>query len=98
MLQKAHECTSCFSILADRTRIRILRALKQEEANVMKITEIAGVTQPTVSHHLKLLEEGGLVAKEKRGREIYYRFNESYPCKGCGVFSAPIQMQEQSHG
>lgn len=92
MSRGKHECVDCFNVLADRTRIRILHALKQRGANVMQITEIAGVTQPTVSHHLKLLENSGLVEKEKRGREMYYSFNKNYPCKGCGVFSAPIRV------
>lgn len=86
-------CTQCFSVLSDGTRIRIIANLKKEQANVARLIKITGVTQPTVSHHLSILNTYGFVVKEKRGRETYYRFNDQYPCKGCGVFSAPIQLR-----
>ncbi|MEK7643516.1 MAG: metalloregulator ArsR/SmtB family transcription factor [Patescibacteria group bacterium] len=94
-MSKGHDCTDCFSLLADKTRLRILRELKVKSANVASITECAGVTQPTVSHHLKMLDDNGFLIKEKKGRETFYKFNENYPCKGCGVFSAPIKMIEK---
>lgn len=91
MSYTAH-CIDCFGILSDRTRLRILSALQKKSANVMDITEVVGdVTQPTVSHHLKVLDRHGFLVKEKKGREMHYRFNSSYPCKGCGVFSIPLQ-------
>ncbi len=85
-------CSDCFRTLADRTRLKILRAVQRHPANVAEITEAMNVTQPTVSYHLKLLEGLGMLVKEKRGREMYYAFNPQYPCKNCGVFSAPIKI------
>jgi ArsR family transcriptional regulator len=87
-----HSCTNCFRVLADSTRLRILRELKAKQTNVAEITQAMSVTQPTVSYHLKMLDDMGLITKERKGREIYYSFNENFPCKGCGVFSAEIKV------
>lgn len=87
-----HSCVSCFSMLADRTRLKIIQALKKNSVNVSELTHSMRVTQPTVSHHLKILSESGFAVSEKKGRETYYRFNENYPCKGCGVFGVPIKI------
>lgn len=84
-------CSDCFRVLSDETRIRILKSVQSCAANVTQITTAMQVTQPTVSYHLKMLEELGLITKMRRGREIVYSFNTEYPCKGCGVFSAPIR-------
>ncbi len=87
-----HSCTNCFRVLSDSTRVRILRELKIKQTNVAEITQTMSVTQPTVSYHLKMLDDMGLITKERKGREIYYSFNEDFPCKGCGVFSAEIKI------
>ena len=85
-------CIDCFSVLADRTRVKIIKSLQRHEHNVSELTQEMCVTQPTISHHLRQLEALGLVSKEKRGRETFYEFNKEYPCKGCGVFTAPIRV------
>lgn len=91
-LVSKHSCATCFTTLSDKTRVRIIKELQGQALNVATLTGDMGVTQPTVSHHLKLLEEHGFVVKEKKGRETFYQFNKEYPCKGCGVFSAPIRI------
>jgi len=87
-----HSCANCFRVLSDSTRIRILQGIKTKEANVAELTTATGVTQPTVSYHLKMLDDIGLISKVRKGRETYYSFNENFPCKGCGVFSAGIKV------
>jgi len=89
---KSQNCANCFHVLSDATRVQIVKTLKAGDSNVSDITEAMGVTQPTVSYHLKLLDSIGMVEKHKQGREIIYAFNKNYPCKGCGVFSAPIKI------
>src|SRR3989344_4874195 len=85
---KKKQCTQCFGVLADKTRILLLRKLKNASGGVTvtSLTRYLGVTQPTVSHHLKLLSAIGLAAGVKKGRETLYRFNDNYPCSKCGVF------------
>jgi ArsR family transcriptional regulator len=62
--------------LADPARLRLLsliQAREGAEACVCHLTEPLGLTQPTVSHHLKVLHEAGLLARERRGVWVYYR-------------------------
>ena len=59
---------------ADPTRLAILRQLSDaEEVCACDFTSCSDVSQPTVSHHLKVLREAGWVDAERRGTWIYYR-------------------------
>jgi|tagenome__1003787_1003787.scaffolds.fasta_scaffold20469612_2 ArsR family transcriptional regulator len=63
-----------FKALADPARIGIVNLLSaSDEVCVCTLTEALGLSQPTVSHHLRLLREAGLVTVEKRGTWSYYR-------------------------
>jgi ArsR family transcriptional regulator len=62
--------------LADPARLRLLSLIQAQpegEACVCHLTEPLGLRQPTVSHHLKVLREAGLVERERRGSWAYYR-------------------------
>lgn len=60
--------------LADPTRLEILRELAgSSETCACDLTECCAVSQPTVSHHLRVLREAGVVVSERRGSNIYYR-------------------------
>jgi DNA-binding transcriptional ArsR family regulator len=61
-----------FSALGDETRIKIVKLLSEGEQNVDDLTRLLDASQPTISHHLRVLRENGLVQSEKRGRSIYY--------------------------
>ena len=58
--------------LADETRVRILMALRDGELCVCQVTEFLGLAPSTVSKHLSLLYQAGLVESRKEGRWIYY--------------------------
>ena len=58
--------------LADASRLRILEGLRGDEQRVSDLVEATGLSQPNVSKHLACLWGCGLVAREKRGREVYY--------------------------
>jgi ArsR family transcriptional regulator len=65
-----------FKALGDPTRVRLLSmiaAATDDEACICDLTEPVGLSQPTVSHHMKILTEAGLVTREQRGRWAYYR-------------------------
>lgn len=64
-------------LLADSTRLRILKLLRRGEKNVTKIVEALKLSQPTVSHHLKKLEEAGLVLKRRYKRWVFYQVNKN---------------------
>ncbi len=64
-----------FKALGDPTRVRlvsIIAASEGHEACVCDLTEPVGLSQPTVSHHLKILTEAGLLSRSKRGTWVYY--------------------------
>nr|WP_245925175.1 metalloregulator ArsR/SmtB family transcription factor [Nocardia nova] len=65
-----------FKALADSVRLRVLSAIAARaggEACVCDVSDGLDVTQPTVSHHLKVLREAGLVTSERRASWVYYR-------------------------
>lgn len=62
--------------IADDTRQRIMRLCCCNRLTVGEITSKIGVSQPTVSHHLAVLREAGLIDCEREGREAYYGLNQ----------------------
>jgi len=74
--QRAAELAGAFAVLADPARLRLLSLLVSAEAGeacVCELVEPLDRSQPTVSHHLKILADAGLIAGEKRGRWVWYR-------------------------
>lgn len=73
--QQAELLARRLAVLADPTRLRLLSLIgaKGEACAACEMVEPLGVSQPTVSHHLKVLRRAGLVVSERRGRWIYYR-------------------------
>src|SRR6476469_7610761 len=63
-----------FKALADPARVRIVNVLATsgESVCVCHLTEPLGLSQPTVSHHLKKLTDAGLLEREQRGKWAYY--------------------------
>jgi ArsR family transcriptional regulator, arsenate/arsenite/antimonite-responsive transcriptional repressor len=64
--------------LGDETRLAIVRMLAQhqEPLCVCHIVDAFDLSQPTISHHLRLLREAGLISSEKRGLWAYYTLNK----------------------
>lgn len=74
--ETAERLAHVFKALGDPTRVRLLSLIAAHsggEACVCDLTELVGLTQPTVSHHLKLLVDAGLITREQRGRWSYHR-------------------------
>lgn len=69
--------------LADGTRQQIMRICCCRELKVNDIVDELDVSQPTVSHHLKILKAAGLVHATRRGREIYYSLCQERLAEGC---------------
>lgn len=64
-----------FKALGDPTRVRLLSMVAAHDGNeacVCDLTEPVGLSQPTVSHHLKILVDAGLLSRTKRGIWSYY--------------------------
>jgi ArsR family transcriptional regulator len=70
----AEDLADAFKALSDPTRVAIVNRLsKSEEVCVCELTALSARSQPTVSHHLRILREAGLVAVERKGTWAYYR-------------------------
>ena len=68
-----------FHGFSDPSRLSIVEVLREGERRVSDVVAATRLTQPNVSMHLACLWECGLVAREKRGREVYYRLIEGVP-------------------
>lgn len=65
-----------FKALADPTRVQLLNLVARSDAGeacVCDLTEAIGLTQGTISHHLKILVDAGLLERERRGTWAWYR-------------------------
>jgi len=73
---RAAELARDFAVPADPVRLRLLSLLASApagEACVCELVEPLARSQPTVSHHLKVLSDAGLIVGERRGRWVWYR-------------------------
>ena len=74
--ERARQFAADLAAVADPVRLRLLSMLTSAEAGevcVCEMVEPLGRSQPTVSHHLKVLADAGLIVGEKRGRWVWYR-------------------------
>jgi ArsR family transcriptional regulator len=72
----AERLAGVLKAFADPARLRLLSLIQSApggEASVSDLTAPLGLSQPTVSHHLRILTEAGLLEREKRGVWAYYR-------------------------
>ncbi|MGH7821218.1 MAG: ArsR/SmtB family transcription factor [Candidatus Binatia bacterium] len=67
--------------LGDPTRQRIVALLSSERLNVGRLAERVELSQPAVSHHLKILVDAGVLREERKGRERVYRLDPGC-CQG----------------
>ncbi|MFW6692819.1 ArsR/SmtB family transcription factor [Streptomyces sp. MAR4 CNX-425] len=68
-----------FKALSDPVRLRLFSLVASHEGGEVCVCDISdvGVSQPTVSHHLKKLREAGLLTSERRGTWVFYRVEPS---------------------
>lgn len=76
---EAESIARVFKALGDPTRVKLLSLIgagEGGEACICDLTEPVGLSQGTVSHHMKLLTEAGLVTREQRGKWAYFAIDE----------------------
>jgi ArsR family transcriptional regulator, arsenate/arsenite/antimonite-responsive transcriptional repressor len=75
--EEAEATAGLFAALADRNRVRMVNLLAAagRPLCVCEFVEPLGISQPTVSHHLKKLTRAGLLDRERRGTWVYYALN-----------------------
>ena len=78
-VDEAERLARAFKALGDPTRVRLLSLISsspEREACICDLVDPVGLSQPTVSHHMKQLADAGLVVREQRGRWAYYRLQD----------------------
>ena len=88
----AGELAGAFRALGDPGRLRLLSFLAAQpggEACVCHLTGPLGLSQPTVSHHLKVLTDAGLLERERRGTWMYYRLRLDRLGELCETLAPP---------
>jgi ArsR family transcriptional regulator, arsenate/arsenite/antimonite-responsive transcriptional repressor len=84
---EAEATARLFRVLGDSARVRILNLLatSDEPVCVCNLIEPLGLSQPTVSHHLKTLTEAGLLDREQRGRWAYFSLRPEAAARLAGL-------------
>ena len=83
--------------IADETRQKIMALICCREVCVSDlVTELGNVSQPTVSHHLQILKNAGLVTTRRDGKQIYYTLNQEALADNCcsiaGQFAPEVKV------
>lgn len=90
---QAVELARVFKALGDPVRLRLLSMIASRaggEVCVCDLTPAFDLSQPTISHHLKLLREAGLIASERRGTWVYYRLLPEMTDRLAGILTRPV--------
>ena len=88
---------SVFKALSDETRLRIVIKLCQKEMCAAALLKDFAITQPTLSHHMKVLCECGLVTARKEGKWSHYSLNRKTLCS-FGKFVASLSCCGEEGG
>jgi ArsR family transcriptional regulator, arsenate/arsenite/antimonite-responsive transcriptional repressor len=93
----AVELSRMFKALSDPVRLRLLSLIASHEGGEACVCDLTGpfdVSQPTISHHLKVLREAGLVGSERRGTWVYYWVMPAAMNRLAALLQAPADSKE----
>ena len=96
--EEATATASMLRVLADPARLRLVSFIAAQpgaEACVCNLTGPVGLSQPTVSHHLKRLHEAGVLGREQRGRWVYYSLRPGALERVATVFASGGERDER---
>lgn len=82
-----------FRMLADPTRLAILRTLMGGERSVSQVIDATGRNQANVSKHLKALAEAGMVSRRKAGLQVFYRLDDPLVERLCKLVCETIVVE-----
>lgn len=77
-LDHVERLASTLSVLGESARLSIVVYLMDKPASVGEITEFLGMSQPAISHHLRLLKDARILRAEKKGKQVYYSLNDNH--------------------
>lgn len=82
-----------FRILSEPLRLQILQQLEGGMLNVTDLVNAVGSTQPNVSKHLKILQDGGLVARKQEGNTVFYSIADESVFELCDVVCGSLKKK-----
>src|SRR3970040_639274 len=85
---KSSEMELLFRALADRTRLRLINLMGEDEVCVCFLVEALKLTQPKISRHLAYLRGAGLVAARREGKWMHYRLAPPPDPRAAAIFTA----------
>jgi ArsR family transcriptional regulator, arsenate/arsenite/antimonite-responsive transcriptional repressor len=91
---ESNHLAALFRVLGEPARLQLLSLIAAQpsgEVCACELVEVLGLSQPTVSHHLKVMYEAGLLHKERRGTWIYYRILPDRLAELRQVFAPPSE-------
>lgn len=97
----AERLASVLKALADANRLRLISLIQASpdgEACVCELTEPLGLSQPTISHHLRILTDAGLLERDKRGVWAYFRLVPEALTIIAGSITPPKQRRQSRGG
>lgn len=92
-LEALEDVAAYFRGLSEPTRLRILNCLRNGERNVGELAELCGYTAGNVSRHLAVLTHCGMVVRESRGTNAYYRIADARIYALCDLVCGNIARQ-----
>ena len=85
-----------FRVLSDPLRLRLLQELRDGERNVSELVDALGAGQPSVSKHLKVLLDAGLVSRRQEGTAAYYQIAEPETFQLCELVCSSLEARIRS--
>jgi ArsR family transcriptional regulator len=86
-----------FRLLGEETRLRIIRALSDAPLTVNELTEVLAMPQSTISRHLAVMREGGLVADRREGAYAWYRLSDALVNDGALIAAVRASLGRVPH-
>jgi len=85
-----------FKAFGDPTRLKILALLTKGELTVNQITSEIGLSQPTISRHLGILREAGVVTDRRDGQQVFYSLQKKEVSDCCSSFCMCLEIPDFS--
>jgi DNA-binding transcriptional ArsR family regulator len=85
-MDDAHRLQHLFQTLGEANRLKIIKFIGKKERSVSEIVEAIGLSQPLVSHHLRILRERDILQTKRTGPFIYYKLKNEKLLDALGLF------------
>lgn len=93
--KKAFDMELFFAALADRTRLRLLNLMSEDEVCVCFFAEVIGTNQPKISRHLAYLRKAGLVSVRRDWKWAHYRLTQPENARAAKVFGEILEWLKE---